>query len=450
MTWSEAKSPLYEDVQLGKPGLRVWELNENSTGYDRQRAAPSDETMQKVWIAWSTFFFAFAIFNIIVFLGIVTARKVRSRPFNVYVIFLMIPDIIYTFSCAIQCAFLAARNGFVSPGVCQLQSFYLMFGLTANSYMNALVARELKRLLTSSSRRARYKPPTTKKIAWDSCVVYLFSAGISMASWVVNVPWWPHRTDLQNGLVCLPISFDKASTIVFWVAFFPIMSGFPLLYCFYVVWDVWRKQLLPPPGKRRELMIYFYRITGVFAVMWVPGVFFFYASAVLPKVNVWAIYVASVWSHSQGAVAAAVSMMKEDVYGAVMNLVWCRGKWDDPFLSRRRISVRVSGNPLRRTGSSAIDAHATSLSTMPDIRVMSQDLTSDDLQLDGEDDDDYSQGSYDSEADATPEKETVDGEFDNDDSGPSSQSVDVEQPIQQVEAPKTVRIDFTGTLNQED
>ena len=128
MAWSEAKSPLYEDVPLGQPALRVWELNENSTGYDRQRAAPSDETRHKVWIAWSTFFFAFAAFNVIVFLGIITARKVRKRPFNVYVIFLMIPDIIYTLSCAIQCAILAARNGFVTPTSCQIQSFYLMFG----------------------------------------------------------------------------------------------------------------------------------------------------------------------------------------------------------------------------------------------------------------------------------------------------------------------------------
>ena len=432
MAWSEAKSPLYEDVPLGQPALRVWELNENSTGYDRQRAAPSDETRHKVWIAWSTFFFAFAAFNVIVFLGIITARKVRKRPFNVYVIFLMIPDIIYTLSCAIQCAILAARNGFVTPTSCQIQSFYLMFGLTANSWMNALVARELKRLLTWSSRRARYKPPPSKKIAWDSFYVYLFSAGLSFASWVVNIPWWPHRTDLQNGLVCLPIGFDTASTVVFWVVFFPIMSGFPLFYCFYVVWDVWRKQLLPPPGKRRELMIYFYRITGVFAVMWVPGVFFFYASAVLPNVSVWVIYVASVWSHSQGAVAAAVSMMKEDVYGAVMNLVWCRGKWDDAFLHRR---TGTSTARISIPGSSHwIDPNTASMASTTAGRHSSRLFDSQDVR-ESQENDDYSQGSVDAD----------DGN--KDEESPETAPI---KPGEDLETSTHVRIDFTGNLNQQD
>lgn len=340
--WSDASSPLYDGIPLGKPALRIWELNETSTSYDKQRAAPSDATMRRVWTAWSTFFFAFAAFNIIVFLGIVTARKVRRRPFNVYVIFLMIPDIIYTLSCAIQCALLAARNGFQTPLACQIQSFYLMFGLTANSWMNALVARELRRLLTWSGRRGRYKPPPYKTIVRDSLVVYFASACISFISWVVNVPWWPHRTDLQNGLVCLPMAYDMASTLVFWLLFFPVMSAIPLMYCAWVAFDVWRRNLLPPPGKRRELMIYFYRITGVFAVMWVPGVFFFYVSAAFPKEHVWAIYIASVWSHSQGAVAAAVSMLKEDVYRAVMNLIWCRGQWDEAFLTQKKASSRVT------------------------------------------------------------------------------------------------------------
>ena len=34
-----ASSPLYEDTQLGKPALRLWEITANSTRYDKARAA---------------------------------------------------------------------------------------------------------------------------------------------------------------------------------------------------------------------------------------------------------------------------------------------------------------------------------------------------------------------------------------------------------------------------
>ena len=57
--WSKATSPLYENVQLGKPGIRVWDIKNattasssstgnNITSFDRQRAAPSDDTLHKV------------------------------------------------------------------------------------------------------------------------------------------------------------------------------------------------------------------------------------------------------------------------------------------------------------------------------------------------------------------------------------------------------------------
>ena len=317
-----ASSPLYEDTQLGKPALRLWEITANSTRYDKARAAPSDEAMRNAWTVWSVAFFLFATFNIIVFAGILASRKVRQRPFNLYLIYLMVPDIVYTLFCAIQCATLVANTGFANPSDCHWQSFYLVFGLTANSWLNGVIANELYRLLSFSNYRRKYTPPTLKVVTRNSLLVYLYSillAGMGCMAY----PWWPHRTDLQNGLVCLPMDFDTTSTILFWTVFFPFMSAIPLLYCVGVAIVVYKKGLLPPQGKRREITIYFYKITGVFLIMWLPGIFIFY---VLSGVTIWAIYAAPLWSHSQGAVAAGVAMMKKDVYDAVMDLVWCRVK----------------------------------------------------------------------------------------------------------------------------
>mmetsp|Transcript_7839 Transcript_7839/g.17550 ORF Transcript_7839/g.17550 Transcript_7839/m.17550 type:complete len:440 (-) Transcript_7839:1698-3017(-) len=390
-------SPLYEDTPLGKPKMRLWELTSNSTRYDRARAAPSDEEMRTVWTVWSASFFVYATFNIIVFAGIAASRKTRRRPFNLYLLFLMIPDIMYTLFCAFQCAFLAANTGFVTPSDCQWQSFYLVFGLTANSWLNGVIAGELHRLLTFSGRRRRYFPPTLQKVTRNSLLVYAYSALLS-AMGCIAYPWWPHRTDLLNGLVCMPMDFDTTSTILFWTLFVPFMSAIPLLYTLYVGFDVWRKGLLPPSGKRRELTIYFYKITGVFLLMWLPGVFIFY---VLSGVTIWAIYAAPLWSHSQGAVAAGVSMMKKDIYDAVMDFVWCRS-------CKRCRGANDDGDDAEQAPSSLgshLSLHERQLSDRAGLQrsVMNvwnnaQPATSDtvpdgDSHIDDDDDDIYSQGS---------------------------------------------------------
>jgi hypothetical protein len=387
--------------------MRLWEITANSTRYDRARAAPSDEAMRNAWTVWSVAFFLFAAFNIFVFAGIVSSRKTRRRPFNLYLLYLMLPDIIYTLFCAIQCATLVANTGFATPSDCHWQSFYLVFGLTANSWLNGVIANELYRLLSFSSNRRKYNPPTLKAVTRKSLLVYLYSillAGMGCMAY----PWWPHRTDLQNGLVCLPMDFDTTSTILFWTLFFPFMSAIPLVYCVVVAFVVYRKGLLPPKGKRREITIYFYKITAVFLIMWLPGVFIFY---VLSGVTIWAIYAAPLWSHSQGAVAAGVAMMKKDVYDAVMDLAWCRAeccRGSCCYMCRGPRYTSETGGAGRPTSNSTTSGdfpHRSASARLSDraglrasiMRIMEKNsLRRQSVEDDDDDDDDediYSQGS---------------------------------------------------------
>ena len=118
------------ELPLGRPALRQWELTEDSSRYDRNRAAPADEVLRRVWISWSTLYFVFAFFNLIVLLGTISSRRVRRKPFNLYLIYLMIPDVLMTGACAITCAYLAANGGFTHPWICRFQSVYIMFGVS--------------------------------------------------------------------------------------------------------------------------------------------------------------------------------------------------------------------------------------------------------------------------------------------------------------------------------
>jgi hypothetical protein len=98
-------------------------------------------------------------------------------------------------------------GGFNHLWQCRAQSFYLVWGIGANSWLNGVVAFEVHRLLLQSNLRQRYFPPSTKKVAMQSAAVYLWA--MFVASWgVASIPWLPHRTDAAHGLICVPIEFD--------------------------------------------------------------------------------------------------------------------------------------------------------------------------------------------------------------------------------------------------
>ena len=94
----------------GHAELRIWELTDNSTRYEYLLAAPSDEQLTKYWTAWAVISLAGGLFVAVFLLGILTSRSARKRPFNLYLIYLMVPDSIFSILCRIVCM-LNALNG---------------------------------------------------------------------------------------------------------------------------------------------------------------------------------------------------------------------------------------------------------------------------------------------------------------------------------------------------
>ena len=314
-----------EGVSLGQPVLRQWELTSESTRYENIVAAPSDEQLHTMWSVWSAIFFLYSALIITVFLGVISSRRVRKKSFNLYLIYLMIPDVVYAIICAIQCACLAYFGGYRSSAACKFQSIYLIFGNAANSWLNGVIAYEVHQLLKASHNRQRYFPPTRKEVSVKATAVYAFSLFIAVLG-VVNIPWLPHDTRALRGLVCLPLETDLASTIFFWAVFYPLLSFIPLAYAVWVTYSILKNNLLPNNGNRRQLAIYYFRIVLCFFIMWLPGLLVLW---VTPDANVWVTWGAGFWLHSQGAVSATVSLLKPDIYQAVKQFVTCRCNDDD-------------------------------------------------------------------------------------------------------------------------
>jgi len=144
----------------GKPKLRVWQINENSTRYQIMDAAPSDKDLQHYWWSWAVIALFVGSCSLILFLSILSSPKARRNPFNVYLLYLAVPDFVFSLSCGVTCLLNAWNGEYWSAWMCNFQDWYCVFGIGANMWLNACVTRELHTMLKFSHGRKRYMSPT--------------------------------------------------------------------------------------------------------------------------------------------------------------------------------------------------------------------------------------------------------------------------------------------------
>ena len=239
--------------------MRNWNLTDDSTRYDRLVAANSDADLVLSWSLWAGIAGVVGIFVILVFLSILRSRRARSNPFNMYLVYLMIPDMAFTIGCAVTCALNASQGHYWSERMCRAQSAYLVWGLTGNNWLNGTIAWQLHKMLRSSHRRLRYRPPTHGQVFQHAMLCYAWAAIV--ASWgVLPMAHFPHQTNALKGLACLPVEYSTTSTIFYFAVYVPAAFLIPMNYALYVLFDVLYHKLLPPRGKRRLISFYFFRV----------------------------------------------------------------------------------------------------------------------------------------------------------------------------------------------
>lgn len=195
--------------------LREWELTSNSTRHDRIRAAPSDADLLLMRIIWSAILFVVTGLTFVLLLGILTApAKVRKNTFNTYLLYLVIPDFVFSFCCLLTCV----TNSIVGlqDWMCQVQHLYLVFGTGANCWLNAVVAWQLYRLLHKSKfpNLARpYKAPTHKDATRHAMYVY---AGVVLVACLYYIPTGnkdPLAIVSHKGMFCFPGEASRESSL---------------------------------------------------------------------------------------------------------------------------------------------------------------------------------------------------------------------------------------------
>lgn len=295
------------------------------------------------------------IFSFSIFVAIATKRKVRRNPFNLYLLYLAVPDFIFSLSCGVTCLLNALNQEYWSSWMCSFQQWYMVFGIGANAWLNACITRELYIMMRRGDRRKRYIVPTRRYVTKQAIGCYLFMGTLASLG-IIDSPNWPIHTGATSGLYCLPMEVDKPSSIFFWLAWFPLFAAIPSAYIIFVTCDIWRRKLLPPSGRRRLLAIYFGRLILVFYLFWLPTllVMFAFTSFVSPTLH----YIAGLWSHLQGGVSALLCLLKPDIFEAVKRLYSC---------PRRRRSKKSSESPDDFVGIQIITASSTNVIEHGDI-----------------------------------------------------------------------------------
>ncbi|CAB9531648.1 expressed unknown protein [Seminavis robusta] len=199
-------------------------------------------------------------------------------------------------------------------------------------------------MLSFSGNRRRYSPPSRQYVTMQAMAVYVYCA--FLGTWgLMEKDHFPFHSWSVSGLACVPVARDTNSSLFFWLCFIPLFAGIPFAYIGYICYDIRKRQLMPPSGRRRMLTIYFGRLIGVFVIMWIPTFVLLWVAG--PWLPPWLHFAGGTWSHLQGAVSAGFSLMKPDILNAVKCFLFCRCGADDEL----EIYIRVTEAGRRRASS---------------------------------------------------------------------------------------------------
>lgn len=237
---------------------------------------------------------------------------------------LMMPDLYYNASCAIQCLWNARLGHPKSVPECHWQSHTVIFGITSNAWMNALVAKQIHSMLVHTKACRHYEPPHRIRVIQQCCMAYVFALFLSFLPLVPKIPF---KTGLILGVGCLPLQYDGLSSLFLYVVYFPLAVGIPMLYVVWIAYDIFRRDLIPPVfGRAKHLLFFFARIVLVYIFCWSPSIIFTLPFQARPAVRL----AFSDLAHLQGSITAACALLKPDVWEAFTSVfpVCCCGGHD--------------------------------------------------------------------------------------------------------------------------
>ena len=292
--------------RLDDPSTRIyeWQLNENSTRYDYARAWGSSDVLSIKFSILATTNAIVALSALLLIVSILRKAEIRQNSFNLYLLFIAIPDFIASFSCFLTCVMSAPKAEYYSEAMCGYQAFYLTFAFTANALMNGVIIYQVHKLLRYSQHRRRYFPPKRKQVFCHAAAVYAYALLLGMLAGF-NIPEMPLESHAYYGYACYPMEADDSLTWFFYFVFCPFTMLIPCTYAFGVMFHIYWYKLLPPEGRRRSIALFLVRIVAVYFLVWFPFVMILLLGNFV-AMSPWITFAKSALSHLQALFTTAV------------------------------------------------------------------------------------------------------------------------------------------------
>ena len=300
---------------------QVWQadLSRNASRYEWNRAKADTATLSATWGTWMVASEVAAAASLTIIAGILHSRAARRNVFNLLIVFLCVPDFVFSSLCGVTCALsYKADEYYGGPLGCEWQAFYVIFGFTGSMWMQVVIAAELRHVLRCSHERRAYVQPTLRQVLRRAGAVYALS--LFIASWMF-VDAIPLLVVAGSGMACVPLAYDVGSEAFLWCVYLGLVALLPLGGILYMAWDVFSHGFHRGlSGAKRELLNFFVLVLAVYLVMWLPSIVTMWIfDARMPGGNAFNFF-GGLWSHLQGLVSAFLFLRKRDVLEAVRGL----------------------------------------------------------------------------------------------------------------------------------
>ena len=324
---------------LDTPTIYVWDLDDNSTRFDAVRAWPSPDVTHIKFSISAALNALIAIVCLSLIVAIMSSRKIRSSPFNWYLLFVAIPDYLAAFFCFLTCVLSASTWEYYSDWMCGFQASYLVWAFTANAWMNAVIVYQIHKLLRYSHYRRRYIPPTIKDVCRQGAIVYVYSLIWGLLAGL-NIDGFPMSSHANAGFSCFPLDGEApGQTWFFFFVFIPMFMGIPAAYSFCAVFHIYWNELMPPEGRRRKIAMFLLRVVLLYFIVWLPFMLIGAVNMFVPF-NTWIFYITAMISHLQGLMTALLCYYTDDdIKSQMRKIMFCRCFMVQDGLKRFRSSL---------------------------------------------------------------------------------------------------------------
>jgi len=197
------------------------------------------------------------IYALVFLLAIITNKSIRSTSYNVYLTFLVLPNMMMNICASI----------FSMSVIFQTSTRFLLFIVFArvwvvaffygsSFFLSSIISYEIHKLVKNSHRRIQAQPISLRKVYIQILCAYTLSA--LSATWI--------------SCTVLNSSEKKGFCNSILIAIIIIIMLVPTLHVLYVRYDIWKEKLLPILGRTRVLSLFFLRIFFVSFGFYYPSI----------------------------------------------------------------------------------------------------------------------------------------------------------------------------------